>query len=129
MCNILKIDIYFFANIFGTPDICLIQSRYFKTVRLFKNDILRQKLAGGRGLFGERCLIFRLNLKLAVFAHFWSFKPQTLDRLIFRSTNPSTNPSTAAKQYFCKGVVSHGILFIHLVNKFNSVWNGNSVQD
>ena len=75
--------------------ICLIHSSYFKTVR--------QKLAGGRGLFGERCLIFRLNLKLAVFAHFRSFKPQTLDRLIFRSTNPSMNPSTAAKQYFCKG--------------------------
>ena len=75
--------------------ICLIHSSYFKTVG--------QKLAGGRGLFGERCLILRLNLKLAVFAHFRSFKPQTLDRLIFRSTNPSMNPSTAAKQYFCKG--------------------------
>ena len=78
-------------------------SSHFKTVRLLKNDNFRQKLAGVQGVFCERCLIFRLNLKLAVFAHFRSFKPQTLDRLIFRSTNPSTNPSTAAKQYFCKG--------------------------
>ena len=78
-------------------------SSHFKTVRLLKNDNFRQKLAGVQGVFCERCLIFRLNLKLAVFAHFRSFKPQTLDRLIFRSTIRSLNPSTAAKQYFCKG--------------------------